>query len=39
MLERVQPFAYNTNIVVDLYTPGISVTIAAGKVIKVTVQI
>jgi hypothetical protein len=38
MLDRVQPSANDANIVVDLHTPGINVTIAAGKVIRVMVQ-
>ena len=38
MLDRVQPSANDANIVVDLHTPGINVTMAAGKVIRVTVQ-
>ena len=38
MLDRVQPSADNANIAVDLHTPGINVTMAARKVIRVTVQ-
>src|SRR6266487_1278364 len=38
MLDRVQPSADDANIIVDLHTPGINVTMAAGKVIRVTVQ-
>jgi hypothetical protein len=38
MLDRVQPSANDATIVVDLYTPGINVTKAARKVIRVTVQ-
>jgi hypothetical protein len=35
---RVQPSADDANIIVDLHTPGINVAMAAGKVIRVTVQ-
>ena len=38
MLDRVQPSANDANIVVDLHTPGINVTMAAGKVVRVIVQ-
>ena len=38
MLDRVQPSTYDANIVVDLYTPGINITIVAGKSIRVMVQ-
>lgn len=38
MLDRVQPSANDANIIVDLHTPGINVTMAAGEVIRVTVQ-
>ena len=38
MLNRVQPSADDANIVFDLHTPGINVTMAAGKLIRVTVQ-
>jgi len=37
MLDSVQPSADDTNIALDLYTLGINVTMAAGKVIRVTV--
>ena len=38
MLNRVQPSADDANIVADLHTPGINITMAARKVIRVTVQ-
>jgi hypothetical protein len=38
MLDRVQPSVNDTDIIVDLHTPGINVTMAARKVVRVTVQ-
>ena len=38
MLNCVQPSPDDTDIVIDLHALGINVTIAAGKIIRVTVQ-
>ena len=38
MLDRVQPSAKDTNIIVDPYTDGINVAMTAGKIIRATVQ-
>jgi hypothetical protein len=38
MLSRVQPSADDANIIVDLHTLGMNVTMAGRKVIRVTVQ-
>jgi hypothetical protein len=38
MLSRVKASASDPNIFVDLHTPGINVTLVAGKVLKVTVE-
>jgi len=38
MLDRVQPSAGDTNIIVDLYTPSVNVTMAAVKAIRATLQ-
>jgi hypothetical protein len=38
MLDCVQSSVDNANIIVDLHTPGIDATIAAGKVVKVIVK-
>jgi hypothetical protein len=38
MLERVKASANDPDIFVDLHTPGIAIAMAAGKVLRVTIQ-